>query len=120
MKKAVLIALSLLLCIALIACSGGAKSDLVGTWVIAVATDENGAEITDEESLATLALIKYDLQKDGKMIMTMDDVQVEGTWSQDGNNITFSAGGVIDTVATLQDGQIVFDMGGGTTILKKS
>lgn len=121
MKKTTSKLLSLLLALTLVlslaACGGGGSSettDLTGTtW--ALSGGSQGDTEVDKATLEGLlgGEMTYSFEADGKLVMALNGVEVEGTWSQDGSTVTVDVQGDTGTM-TLNGDKLTIEESGVT------
>ncbi|HEX3020876.1 MAG TPA: hypothetical protein VHQ24_07950 [Lachnospiraceae bacterium] len=88
------------------------------TWAIASAIDAEGTEVTGEELATVYGDITYEFQKDGVLLLTAGEQSLEGTWSQDGKEVTIDAGGQT-TTATVDGKTMTAESEAGTVTFEK-
>ena len=121
MKKTTSKLLSLLLALTLVlglaACGGGGGSettDLTGTtW--ALSGGSQGDTEVDKATLEGLlgGEMTYSFEADDKLVMALNGVEVEGTWSQDGSTVTVDVQGDTGTM-TLNGDKLTIEESGVT------
>ncbi len=120
MKKILPIAMIAVLTLALVACAPAAEAPadtatVEGTtWMLShVSTPEGDM---DSDMIASMfGETYYTFEAEG-VLTTENSIQgvVEGTWSQDGANVTITAAGV-STTFTLNGSELLLDDGAGNT-----
>lgn len=93
--------MALVLTFSLTACggSGDEVTDLTGTtW--ALSGGSQGGATVDKATLETLlgGEMVYTFGEDGKLTLALADVEVEGTWSQDGDKVSLDVQGDTGTM----------------------
>lgn len=95
LRKLSCILLAVLMLLSLTACggTGNTDSDYLGVWVV-TNMEMFGMNFTAKDLASTGGGISFDLQKDGKAIIKMDngsgEDQTEGEWGRNGNNIVIT------------------------------
>lgn len=122
MKKRIstvlVLALCAILCVALVGCaaSGGASAE--GKWTLSSVTDPDGNEMTGEEIATVMGDTYYDLQSGGKLVVGAAGQEVEGTWKQDGSNVTLESNGQSFT-ATVDGNTMTLENEGAVSVFTK-
>ncbi|MGO5113556.1 hypothetical protein ACTQ33_00760 [Candidatus Avoscillospira sp. LCP25S3_F1] len=99
--KAFALLLTLITVMSLVACGGGDSkdTDLTGTtW--ALSGGSQGDTTVDKATLETLfgGEMTYTFEEGGKMTAAAAGVEVEGTWTQDGSEVTMDVQGQSSTM----------------------
>lgn len=121
-SKLLSLLLALTLVLSLAACGGGGGSettDLTGTtWVLSGGSQ--GDTTVDKETLEGMfgGEMTYAFEADGKVTLSLAGVSVEGTWSQDGNNVTLDIQGDTGTM-TLDGDKLTIEESGVTVEFSK-
>lgn len=82
------------------------------------AKDDKGTELTEEQMTSLLGEIVYEFKSEGVLVLSMAGQNVEGTWSQDGNKVTFEFAGEKVT-ADLDGDKMSIENSGYTMELEK-
>ena len=109
----------LVLVFSLTACGGSKEEEnanLAGTtWALSGGSQEGTT--VDKATLETLlgGEMVYAFSEDGKVTLSLGDAQVEGTWSQDGDQISLDVQGETGTMTlsgdklTLEEGNVTVE-----------
>ena len=117
MKKATMKVLTLLMALvltfSLAACGGSSDStDLTGTtW--ALSGGSQGSTKVDKATLESLlgGEMVYSFAEDGKVTLSLSGAEVEGTWSQDGNEVSLDIQGDTGTM-TIDGDKMILEQDG--------
>lgn len=121
-----------LLCGALLACSspapagsgeapaenternGAAKAE--GKWLIESVTSADGESMTGEDLAAEIGEMYYEFQSGGKLVVTVADQDVLGTWEQTGAEVKLEANGE-SYVGLIDEDTLTLEVNDAITVL---
>ncbi len=121
MKKILMVALIAIMALSIVACAPAATEDsaLLGTWSTTSLTAPDGTTVEGD------ALVEggYDLsatfEAGGVLTLFNSMGEQEGTWTQDGSNVTMVNGSDTNTGALFDDLLEVYDAYGNTFVMEK-
>ncbi|NCE63797.1 hypothetical protein D1159_04180 [Pseudoflavonifractor sp. 524-17] len=120
-KRIVALLMAFALVLGLAACGGGGSgaTDVTGTtWALS-----GGSQGSTKVSKADLEAVfggemTYTFEKDGKLILALAGVEVEGTWSQDGDKVSMDVQGDTGTM-TVKGSTLTIEQDGITVEFTK-
>lgn len=122
MRKPVRAALAACLCLAVaLVCAGCSQAESVeGRWTLINVYDADGNEMagTSVENEFGLVVV-YDFQADGTLVTSLGDATVEGTWTQDGAEVTITLEGQ-DGEGKIEGDTLTLEYGGGVSEFERS
>lgn len=107
-------------CLATAGCSQQPDADsVIGSWTLTKITAE-GTEVTGEQVAEVFGgVVSYDFQNGGKLVMSVSDSEVEGTWTQNGDKVTVDIGGDSGE-GTVSGDTLTIEAGGGVSEYTRS
>lgn len=107
--------LTLIAVMSLVACGGDAAKDGLGGTTWALSGGSQGDTTVDKATLETLlgGEMTFAFADDGTVTMSMSGVEGEGTWTQDGTQVTIESDGEAKTL-TLDGDKMTLEQDGIT------
>lgn len=121
-KKLTLLIAGVLACLLFVmaGCNNQASNaSLEGTtWTLTGGT-QDGLTFTQEQIESILGEITYTFEKDGVVIAKMGDMSMEGSWHQDGNQVTITSEGETGGTFTINGDKMTMEHDEGTIEFSK-